>query len=79
MTVENIKTIVSAIIKNVITNKKQAEKVLASIEEKEKGIIVFLSHGAVLGDAIEIQKQIRNAGLDIPEQIGNAAIFVTID
>jgi hypothetical protein len=78
MNIENIKTIVIAIIKSVISNKAKAEKVISSIEEKPNGVIVvYLSHGATLGDAIDIQEQIRNAGLAIPAQLGNAAIYVT--
>lgn len=77
MNTENIKTIVIAIIKSVISNKAKAEKVISSIEEKQNGLIVYLSHGAVLGDAIEIQEQIIKAGLNIPERFGNAVIFVT--
>ena len=77
MTTENIKTIVTAIIQSIMSNKKQAQKVLASVEEKGNGILVYLSHGATLGDAIEIQEEIIKAGLSIPEQIGNAVIYVT--
>jgi hypothetical protein len=77
MTTKNIETIVVAIINSIISNKENANKVISSIEERQNGIVVYLSHGAVLGDAIEIQKQIIKAGLDIPEQLGNAVIFVT--
>lgn len=75
MTVENIKVIVTAILKNVIG--KRAEKVIASMEERENCIIVYLSHGATLGESWEVQEEIKKAGLDIPEQLGNAVIYVT--
>lgn len=72
---ENIKTIVNLILKNIMG--KRAEKVIASIEEKPNGILVYLSHGATLGEAWEVQDEIKKAGLQIPEQLGNAVIYVT--
>lgn len=75
MTAENIKVIVTAILKNVIG--KRADKVIASIDERQNGILVYLSHGATLGEALEVQDEIKKAGLNIPEQMGNALIFVT--
>lgn len=76
MTVENIKTIVRHILISEMGRKK-AEKVIASIDDEPNGIFVYLSHGATLGEAIDIQEEIKNAGLDIPEQFGNAVIYVT--
>lgn len=70
-----IKVIVSLVIKNVMG--KRADKVIASIDEKPDGILVYLSHGATLGEALDIQEQIKNTGLKIPEQMGNALIYVT--
>ena len=53
------------------------EKMMASIDERENGILVYLSHGATLGEAWEIQDVIKRTGLKIPEQMGNAVIYVT--
>lgn len=75
MTVSNIKTIVTLVLKDIMG--KRANKVIASIDEKPDGILVYLSHGATLGEAEEIQEQIKNTGLQIPEQMGNAVIYVT--
>ena len=77
-----IKTIVELVLKSVIGGKKKEksdkiEKIMASIDERENGILVYLSHGATLGEACEIQEVIKNTGLQIPEQIGNAVIYVT--
>ena len=47
MSTNNIKTIVELVIKNVMG--KRANKVIASIDEKPDGILVYLSHGATLG------------------------------
>ena len=77
-----IKTIVELVLKSVIGGKKKEkndkiEKIMASITERNDGILVFLSHGATLGEAWEIQDVIKRAGLKIPEQMGNAVIYVT--
>ena len=72
---ENIKAIVANILK-VVAGKK-ADKVLQSIEEFPNGILVYLSHGLTLGDALDVQHEIKKAGLQIPEQMGNAVIYVT--
>jgi reverse gyrase len=78
MTASNIKTIVELVLKNVMGKKKdKIAKIMESIGEREDGILVYLSHGATLGEAEEIQEQIKNTGLQIPEQIGNALIYVT--
>ena len=75
MTTANIQTIVEAILRNVMG--KRADKVIASIDTRPEGILVYLSHGATLGEAIDAQEQIKKAGLLIPEQMGNAVIYVT--
>ena len=75
MKIENIKSTVNLILKSVMG--KRAENVIASIDEKPNGILVYLSHGATLGEAWEIQDEIKKAGLHIPEQMGNAVIYVT--
>ena len=73
-----IKTIVELAIKSVMGKKKdKIAKIMESIDERNGGILVYLSHGATLGEAWEIQDVIKNAGLKIPEQIGNAVIYVT--
>ena len=74
-----IKVIVELVLKSVMGNRKkeQIAKIMASIDERDNGILVYLSHGATLGDAEEIQKVIKSTGLKIPEQIGNAVIYVT--
>ena len=77
MNVENIKEIVKLVINSKVA-KKRAGQVIESIEEKSNGVMVFLSHGATLGESIEVQKAIKECGLSIPEQIGNAMIYVTI-
>ena len=71
----NIKAIVTNILKAVAG--KKADKVLQSIEERPNGILVYLSHGLTLGDALDVQDEIKKAGLQIPEQMGNAVIYVT--
>ena len=72
-----IKTIVELVLKSVMGKKKdKIEKIMASIADRKDGILVYLSHGATLGEAEEIQKVIKSAGLKIPEQIGNAVIYV---
>ena len=78
MTVENVKVIVESVIDVTIENKSRANRVKASIEEKGGALIVYLSHGATLGEACDIQDRIKACGLDIPAQIGNAAIYVTM-
>lgn len=77
-----IKTIVELVLKSVIGGKKKDKedkinKIMESIDERENGILVYLSHGATLGEAQEIQEVIKSTGLQIPEQIGNAVIYVT--
>jgi uncharacterized protein YidB (DUF937 family) len=73
-----IKVIVELVLKSVMGKKKdKIAKIMESIDEKPDGILVYLSHGATLGEAGEIQDQIKSAGLQIPEQIGNALIYVT--
>lgn len=73
-----IKTIVELVLKSVIGKKKdKITKIMESIDEREGGILVYLSHGATLGEAEEIQEVIKSTGLQIPEQIGNAVIYVT--
>lgn len=73
-----IKTIVELVLKSVMGKKKdKIAKIMASIDERGDGLMVYLSHGATLGEAWEIQDAIKSAGLQIPEQIGNAVIYVT--
>jgi hypothetical protein len=74
-----IKVIVELVLKSVMGNRKkeQIAKIMSSIDERENGIMVYLSHGATLGDAEEIQRVIKSTGLKIPDQIGNAVIYVT--
>lgn len=73
-----IKTIVELVLKSVLGKKKDnIAKIMESIDERVGGILVYLSHGATLGEAYEIQDIIKNTGLKIPEQIGNAVIYVT--
>ena len=72
-----IKTIVELVLKDVMGKKKdKIAKIMASIDERPNGILVYLSHGATLGEAEEIQEVIKSTGLQIPEQIGNAVIYV---
>lgn len=74
----DIKTIVELVLKNVMGKKKdQIAKIMESIDDRSDGILVYLSHGATLGEAYDIQEQIKNTRLQIPEQIGNAVIYVT--
>lgn len=73
-----IKTIVELVLKSVMGKKKdKIEKIMASIDDREDGILVYLSHGATLGEAEEIQEVIKSTGLQIPDQMGNAVIYVT--
>jgi hypothetical protein len=73
-----IKTIVELVLKSVMDKKKdKIAKIMESIDDRVGGILVYLSHGATLGEACEIQDVIKNTGLKIPEQIGNAVIYVT--
>ena len=73
-----IKTIVGLVLKSVMGKKKdKIAKIMESIDEREEGILVYLSHGATLGEACEIQDVIKSTGLQIPEQMGNAVIYVT--
>lgn len=76
MTAENIKEIVTLILKSEIA-KKRVQSVIDSIEDKPNGIIVYLSRGSVLGEAMSVIKTIKKCGLKIPEQLGNAIIYVT--
>lgn len=75
----DIKTIVELVLKDVMGKKKidKVKKIMDSIDDRPEGILVYLSHGATLGEACEIQEQIKNTGLQIPEQMGNAVIYVT--
>ena len=77
MTVENIKEIVKLIIKSEVA-KKRADQVIASIDDKPEGVLVYLSHGATLGESESVQDKIKKCGLSIPEQMGNAVIYVTV-
>ena len=78
MTTSNIRTIVELVIKDVMGKRKdKIAKIMESIDEKPDGILVYLSHGATLGESEEIQDVIKSTGLQIPEQIGNAVIYVT--
>lgn len=73
-----IKTIVNLVLKNVMGKKTdKINKIMESIDDKPDGILVYLSHGATLGEAYDIQEQIKSTGLQIPEQMGNAVIYVT--
>ena len=75
---KEIKAIVELVLKSVMGKKKdKIVKIMESIDDRENGILVYLSHGATLGEACEIQDIIKSAGLQIPEQIGNAVIYVT--
>lgn len=78
MTVENIKEIVKLVLRSEIA-KKRVEKVIESIEDSHEGILVYLSHGATLGEAQSVQEKIKKCGLAIPEQMGNAVIYVTAE
>ena len=74
----DIKTIVELVLKSVMGKKKdKIAKIMESIDDRDGGILVYLSHGATLGEACEIQDVIKSTGLQIPEQIGNAVIYVT--
>ena len=75
----DIKTIVNLILKDVMGKKKtdKINKIMESIDDRPDGILVYLSHGATLGEAWDIQEEIKRAGLQIPEQMGNAVIYVT--
>ena len=73
-----IKVIVELVLKSVMGKKKdKIAKIMESIDGRENGILVYLSHGATLGEACEIQEVIKSTGLHIPEQMGNAVIYVT--
>ena len=73
-----IKVIVELVLKSVMGKKKdKIAKIMESIDDRECGIFVYLSHGATLGEAEEIQEVIKSTGLQIPEQFGNAVIYVT--
>jgi hypothetical protein len=75
----DIKTIVSLVLKDVMGKKKsdKIDKIMTSIDDRPDGILVYLSHGATLGEAWDIQDKIKEAGLQIPDQMGNAVIYVT--
>lgn len=69
---------VELVLKNVMGKQKdKIAKIMASIDEREGGILVYLSHGATLREAIAIQSVIKSTGLQIKEQMGNAVIYVT--
>ena len=73
-----IKVIVELILKSVMGKKKdKIANIMERIDDREDGILVYLSHGATLGESEEIQETIKSTGLKIPEQIGNAVIYVT--
>lgn len=73
-----IKAIVELVLKSVMGKKKdKIAKIMASIDDRDDGILVYLSHGATLGEAWEIQEVIKSTGLQIPDQMGNAVIYVT--
>ena len=73
-----IKAIVELVLKSVMGKKKdKIANIMASIDEREDGIFVYLSHGATLGEALDIQEGIKSTGLKIPGQFGNAVIYVT--
>ena len=76
MIVANVKEIVKLIIRDEVA-KKRAQSVIDSIEDRDDGILVYLSHGATLGEAQSIQDGIKNCGLSIPDRLGNAVIYVT--
>lgn len=75
----DIKTIVELVLKEVMGRKRvdKVKQIMASIDDRPDGILVYLSHGATLGEAYDTQNKIKEAGLQIPEQIGNAVIYVT--
>lgn len=75
----DIKTIVELVLKEVMGRKKanKVKQIMASIDDRPEGILVYLSHGATLGEAYDIQDKIKEVGLQIPEQMGNAVIYVT--
>ena len=73
-----IRAIVELVLKSVMGKKKdKIVKIMESIDDRDGGILVYLSHGATLGEACDIQDVIKRTGLKIPEQIGNAVIYVT--
>lgn len=73
-----LKAIVELVLKSVMGKKKdKIAKIMDSIDDRDGGILVYLSHGATLGEAEEIQEVIKSTGLQIPEQMGNAVIYVT--
>lgn len=73
-----IKVIVELVLKSVMGRKKdKIAKIMKSIDDRDDGILVYLSHGATLGEACEIQDVIKSTGLQIPDQMGNAVIYVT--
>lgn len=76
MTTNNIKEIVKLIIHSELP-KKRAQGIIDSFEDRPQGILVYLSHGSTLGEACNIQEKIKSCGLYIPEQLGNAVIYVT--
>ena len=75
----DIKTIAELVLKEVMGRKRvdKVKQIMASIDDRPDGILVYLSHGTTLGEAYDIQNKIKEAGLQIPEQIGNAVIYVT--
>ena len=54
-----IKIVVELALKNVMGKKKdKIAKIMNSIDERPDGILVYLSHGATLGEAWDIQEVI---------------------
>lgn len=75
---DEIKVIVKLALESVMGKKKdKIAKIMESIDDRDGGILVYLSHGATLWESEEIQEVIKSTGLKIPEQIGNAVIYVT--
>lgn len=73
-----IKTIVELVLQSVMGKKKdKIAKIMASIDDRDEGVLVYLSHGATLGEAWEIQEVIKKTGLNVSQQMGNALIYVT--
>ena len=73
-----IKTIVELVLQSVMGKKKdKIAKIMASIDDREEGILVYLSHGATLGEAVAIQEVLQKTGLKVSRQLGNALIYVT--
>lgn len=67
----------TAIERIIRDNVRKADKVIESIEEENNGFLIYLSWGATLGEAIDVQEELIKQGFSIPDQMGNALIFVT--